>query len=350
MSSKQRLVLSIIDFLNQSIQDGTVKQDDQESLEVAIQCIGEAFEIDPSNDTQREQLSVKPATLPTIFDVFLKTKDKLNPPAASASASTPASSTGSTGPSEADKAAAEKLKAIGNSQMSGKQYDEAIESYTKAIELHPSNAVYYSNRAAAHSSKNDHVAAIADAQKALEIDPAFVRAYHRLGHAHYCSNDFKAAADAFQQGLNIDPSNANLKTGLQSAQSRLPKEAKDTLDDDENDDNAHIDSEGAGTGAGAGLGGMADMLRNMGVGAGGAGGGGMPDLASMMNNPMMMQMAQQLMANGGMESLMGNPAVQNMMNRVQSGGGMPSVAELMSDPQLRNLASQFGGAGGVGRQ
>lgn len=36
MSEKQqRLVLSIIDFLNQSINDGTVKADDTESLEVA---------------------------------------------------------------------------------------------------------------------------------------------------------------------------------------------------------------------------------------------------------------------------------------------------------------------------
>ncbi len=35
MSNKQRLVLSILEFLNQSIRDGTVKQDDQESLEVA---------------------------------------------------------------------------------------------------------------------------------------------------------------------------------------------------------------------------------------------------------------------------------------------------------------------------
>ena len=35
MSNKQRLVISIIEFLNQSIKDGTVKQDDQESLEVA---------------------------------------------------------------------------------------------------------------------------------------------------------------------------------------------------------------------------------------------------------------------------------------------------------------------------
>ena len=32
---QQKLVLSIIDFLNQSIQDGTVKQDDKEGLDVA---------------------------------------------------------------------------------------------------------------------------------------------------------------------------------------------------------------------------------------------------------------------------------------------------------------------------
>lgn len=39
----------------------------------------------------------------------------------------------------------------------------------------------------------------------------------------------------------------------------------------------------------------------------------MPDLASLMNNPMMAQMAQQLMANGGLERLMANPSVANMV-------------------------------------
>lgn len=39
----------------------------------------------------------------------------------------------------------------------------------------------------------------------------------------------------------------------------------------------------------------------------------MPDLANLMNNPMMMQMAQQLMANGGLERLMSNPALGNMV-------------------------------------
>jgi len=54
--------------------------------------------------------------------------------------------------------------------------------------------------------------------------------------------------------------------------------------------------------------GMADMLRNL-----GGGGSGMPDLGSIMNNPMMMQMAQQMMANGGMEKLMQNPSVADMV-------------------------------------
>ncbi|KAF8499441.1 hypothetical protein JB92DRAFT_2981404 [Gautieria morchelliformis] len=71
----------------------------------------------------------------------------------------------------------------------------------------------------------------------------------------------------------------------------------------------------------------------------------MPDISSMMNNPAIMQMAQGLMANGGMERLMQNPALAGMMNRMQSGGGMPSMEELMSDPSLRELAGSFGGAG-----
>ncbi|KAF8559371.1 hypothetical protein OG21DRAFT_1403388, partial [Imleria badia] len=70
-AKKQQLVLAFVDFLNESIQDGTVKDDDKEGLDVAIECIGEAFGIDLSDDAQRKQLSIKPAKLQTIFEVFL---------------------------------------------------------------------------------------------------------------------------------------------------------------------------------------------------------------------------------------------------------------------------------------
>jgi len=100
------------------------------------------------------------------------------------------------------------------------------------------------------------------------------------------------------------------------------------------------------TGTGAAVPNVEEMMRNM--GGGGRGAGGMPDLASMMNNPMMRQMADSLMANGGMDRLMQNPAIQNMMNRVNSGGGMPSMAELMSDPGLRDAAQNLMGGNGRG--
>ncbi|KAF9481703.1 putative stress-induced protein STI1 [Pholiota conissans] len=332
MSEKQQqLVYAIIEFLNQAIQDGTVKADDQEGLEVAIQCIGEAFGVDPSNQEQTQKLSVKPATLQSIFDVFTKTRQKVaSAPQASASSSAAAST--SSGPSAEDKAQAEKFKQTGNAQMSTKDYDAAIDSYDKAISLDPTNPVYYSNRAAAYSSKGDHLAAVGDAEKAISVDAK---------HAQYSLGDFSAAASAFERGLKLEPTNAGLKSGFQNAKARIS---------DESAVRSSPASPSAGEGAGAGgpgLGGMADMLRGMGMGGAGGGGGGMPDLASLMNNPQLMAMAQQMASNGGLQSLLSNPSVANMMNRVQS-GNMPSMEEIMADPSLRSLAEQFGGAGGAG--
>ena len=126
-----------------------------------------------------------------------------------------------------------------------------------------------------------------------------------VSHAQYSLGDFKAAASAFGRGLEIEPSNASLKSGLQNARARTV---------DGNEDAERSSPSGAPTtGAGAGLGGMADMLQNMGMGGGGGSGGGMPDLASLMNNPQLMAMAQQMAANGGLANLMQNPAVANMV-------------------------------------
>lgn len=190
--SQQKLVYAIIEFLNKSLEDGTVKQDDQEGLEVAstsqilsscwmvkptavsspVQCIAEAFGVHLSDKEQSGRLSIKPATLESVFDLFLKTRDKV---ASSSAPPKPA------GPTAKDKADADKLKQEGNHLMSVKKYDEAIDLYTKAIDLDSTNPVYYSNRAAAYSSKGDHLSAIGDAEKSIEVAPSYMKAYHRLG-------------------------------------------------------------------------------------------------------------------------------------------------------------------------
>lgn len=61
------------------------------------------------------------------------------------------------------------------------KYQEAIDSYTKAISFDPTNPVYYSNRAAAYSKANLHENAIKDCDKALAIDSNYSKAYGRKG-------------------------------------------------------------------------------------------------------------------------------------------------------------------------
>lgn len=162
---------------------------------------------------------------------------------------------------------------------------------------------------------------------------------------------------AFSKGTELDPTNENLKSGLKNAKDRLSPEGDDDgpppLMPEDQLSSSSPSSTPARSDATPNLAGLADIFAGAGAGAGGT-----PNLANMMNNPMMMQMAQQLMANGGLERLMSNPAVANMvllssssasgslttirhqMGRVQN-GQMPSMEELMSDPTLRDLYVSF---------
>lgn len=123
-------------------------------------------------------------------------------------------------------------------------------------------------------------------------------------HAQYTLGDYSAAAAAFRRGLELDPSNANLKSGLTNSEERISEDDSGppplTFDDNTPATQSRSPPPAGGM---PDLSGMADMMRGMGGGGGGGGGGGMPDLASMMNNPALMQMANNMMANGGLENL-----------------------------------------------
>lgn len=60
-------------------------------------------------------------------------------------------------------------------------YVNYIHTYFRAISKDSLNAVYYCNRAAAHSKLNNHRDAIEDCRKALEIEPQYSKAYGRMG-------------------------------------------------------------------------------------------------------------------------------------------------------------------------
>ncbi|KAK4050287.1 Small glutamine-rich tetratricopeptide repeat-containing protein 2 [Microbotryomycetes sp. JL201] len=324
--SQKRVAFQLLQFLKQSIDDGSIKSDDVEGIEVASQCISEAFGVDIESAADQQAFKLD-QSLTTVLDKYAQQQQE-----SSASTAQPAKAPAT----PEQKAQAEKAKARGNQLMASKDYEGAIKAYAEAIEADDKNPVYWSNRAAAHSQLQNHSSAISDARQALTIDPNFSKAYSRLGHALFSSGEYQEAVEAYEKGLELDPSNATMKSSLATAKGRIPAPASTTSDESSS---SPVSSRGApGAGAGAGAGGFPGLP------------GGM-DLASLMNNPAIMQMAQQMMANGGLEQLMNNPMLRNMMNGAGGGGGMPSLEQMMADPEMRRMAEQFGRSmgGGAGR-
>ncbi|KAF2503235.1 TPR-like protein [Lophium mytilinum] len=79
---------------------------------------------------------------------------------------------------------AEACKASGNKFFKAREYQKAIDEYSKAIDADPKNATYYSNRAAALMSANRFVEALEDCKVADELDPHNMKILLRLGRLY----------------------------------------------------------------------------------------------------------------------------------------------------------------------
>ncbi|CEP24107.1 SGT2 [Cyberlindnera jadinii] len=331
MSTKET-ALQIINFLKSSVEKKEVNEDYVDSIDVAIDCIADAFEVNKEEDSATVKTSFRGKSLQEILSEF---KDQ--EPAGEAQVPVHVEH------DEEVVKKADELKLEGNKAMARKDFQGAVDKYTEALELTPKNVIYLSNRAAAYSSLRDHEKAIEDANAAIAIDPSYSKAYSRLGLAYYALGKPKDALEAYKKGMESegDKPTESMKKGYETAKKKVEEslnvaapEQPSTTDRSTPSASASANSS---TGAGAGglpdLGGLASML-------GGAGG-----LEGILNSPIAQQMMQDpnLMSN-----LMNNPALSQMAQNFGAGNGqMPDLNSLMNNPMLRNLANQFmqGGAG-----
>ena len=334
-ADKQRLALAICDFLSKSTEDGTLSVEDKDSIDVAVNCIAESFKVDPSDAAA---VSAAAGSQGLLQMYTLCEKLSAGSGGGGAGGSQQQQQPHFNVPSEEQKKEADALKSRGNAAMAKKDYPEAIEMYTRALAIHPTNAVFLSNRAAAHSANKDHAAARSDAEAAVLLDPAYTKAWSRLGLARFALGDAKGAMEAYGNGIEYEGSGGSeaMKKGYETAKRRVEEmEAEEeTL--------PHAEpGQGSGGGGGGGmpdLASLASMFGGAGAGGGAGGGGGMPDLGSIMNNPMFASMAQKLMSNPDMmNNLMSNPRLRDMASQFSGGGGMPDMGSLMSDPSIAEM-------------
>lgn len=320
-SPKSELASKIQQFLSYQIASGNLPEASRESLTVATECIEQAFGIqkkpasnellDIYNSHKSRQTSAPPgpgegpnpnpnpaALLQNIASSFLTGMGSagmtgllnnvaagLNPNAAPSNAPTATATSGTESAptpsapkvrkvvSAEERIAAENLKNQGNDLMKQDMHRAALEYYTRAIEIDDNNAIYYSNRAAAHSKLGDHQAALNDCREAIEIDPTYSKAYGRLGLAYASLEQHQRAKEAYLKAVELDPSNESYKNNLKIAEETLAQQGANSAPGNNNPP-----------------GGQANMM-NM--------------LQNMMNNPEVMQMAMRCLQDPRTQSLFG---------------------------------------------
>jgi tetratricopeptide (TPR) repeat protein len=83
--------------------------------------------------------------------------------------------------------------ARGNNYYNNRDYDNAVNQYSKAIVLDRDFALAYSNRGFVYSSKGDYDTAIKDFDQAIALDPKLAAAHNSRGEAFYYKGDYDAA-------------------------------------------------------------------------------------------------------------------------------------------------------------
>ena len=84
------------------------------------------------------------------------------------------------------------------------QYDRAIEDFNKAIQLNPNAAVAYASRGAAYGSKGQYDRAIEDFNKAIALDPKDALAYGIRGLAYYMKRQYDRAIEDYNKAIALD--------------------------------------------------------------------------------------------------------------------------------------------------
>uniref|UniRef100_A0A8U7P068 protein-serine/threonine phosphatase n=1 Tax=Corvus moneduloides TaxID=1196302 RepID=A0A8U7P068_CORMO len=97
----------------------------------------------------------------------------------------------------------------------GKDYENAVKFYSSAIELNPTNAIYYGNRSLAYLRTECYGYALADATRAVQLDAKYVKGYYRRAASNMALGKFKAALRDYETVVKVRPNDKDAKLKYQ---------------------------------------------------------------------------------------------------------------------------------------
>lgn len=122
------------------------------------------------------------------------------------------------------KEAPTKLWESGNENMRNRNYSQAIQDYTKLIELRPDFADVYRNRGLAYQNQRNFSLSLNDLNKFIELKSDVSFAYETRGWTKYYLKDFMGAIADFNKQIELDPNSPDAYYNRGSVKSELNDE------------------------------------------------------------------------------------------------------------------------------
>lgn len=121
----------------------------------------------------------------------------------------------------------ERMKQEGNAAFKAGRFQEAIDTYTQALEVDPSNkntnSKILQNRALCHTRQKSWRLAIADAEKALELDPTYTKAKKTRAKALGENGNWEEALRELKNIQEENPSEPGIAKEIRDAEMELKK-------------------------------------------------------------------------------------------------------------------------------
>ncbi|KAJ7265852.1 chaperone [Mycena haematopus] len=177
----------------------------------------------------------------------------------------------------------------GNVQFKAGDFASAVKSYTESIKRDPSDARGYNNRAAAYMKLAAFPEALKDVNEAIRTDSTFTKAYIRKSTILFAMRDYTKAIEAVQDAKDHDPEHKHTREiaeqEMKCQQALFSQRGTETQEET-----------------------LERAMRD-------------PEVAQIMNDPIMQQILQQAQTNpGALQDHMKNPVVRQKIQKLVNAG------------------------------
>jgi len=115
------------------------------------------------------------------------------------------------------------MKEKGNDEFKKGNYEKAIEFYTYATEMDPTNHVFYTNRAMCYAAMKKWDKSLRDAETSIKIKKDWEKGHYRRGVALQNLGRLQEAVSAFSECVKLAPANGDFQKAHDGAKAEMYK-------------------------------------------------------------------------------------------------------------------------------